>query len=218
MICICEMRHFEKLKDLWFNGEVNLHLGCGSAGTALNIPFINLDVKEYPSWETKPHCKFVIGDARQLSFPDNHFSVVFSSDMLEHFDKSSGVQVLKESYRTLKPGGCTKIIVPDFKWAVDIYLGKIKYKDYDISGGLLAKKGGIVHGTMGPVWSVLYGDQGFNEKGYSESEHQNVWDEESLTYYLDYVGFKDIERVPDKLFTSYPDTNARDLAIEAWKE
>jgi len=211
------MRHFEKLKDLWFNGEVNLHLGCGSAGTALIPPFINLDVEEYPSWKTKPHCKFMIGDARQLPFPDNHFDVVFSSDMLEHFDRGGAVKVLRESYRVLKSGGCAKIIVPDFMWAVNVYMGKTKYKDYDTSGGLLAKKDGVVHGNMGPVWSVLYGDQRINEKGYSESDHHNVWDEESITYHLNDVGFKDIERVPDKLFTSYPDTNARDLAMEAWK-
>ena len=209
-------RRFERLSELWFGEGPNLNAGCGSAGTALNLPFINLDIERYESWDTKPHCEFVVGDARHLDFPDNHFNVIYTSDMVEHFNVSDAVYVLKEFYRTLKPDGCLKVIVPDFEWGVRLYMGVSKYKDYDQSGGLLAKREGVVHGRMGPIWSIIYGQQRSSEEGYS-SEHSTIWDEELLTHYLQDIGFKDIERVYDKLFTSYPDTNARDLVIEAWK-
>jgi len=209
-------RRFERLNELWFGEGPNLNAGCGSAGTALNRPFINLDIEKYESWDTKPHFIFEVGDARNLKYPDNHFDVIYTSDVVEHFTISDAVKVIKEFYRTLKTDGCLKMIVPDFGWGVKLYIATSKYKDYDQNGGLLAKKGGVVHGRMGPIWSIIYGQQRSSEEGYS-SEHFTVWDEELLRYYLQDIGFKDIERVYDKLFTSYPHTNDRDLVMEAWK-
>jgi len=187
------------------------------AGTCIRPPFINFDIKKYDSWDTKPHCIFEVGDVRKLPYPDNYFWVIFNSELMEHLTYSDGVEVLKEFYRTLKPGGVAKICCPDFEFVVKLYTGQLKYKDYDQRKGLLAVKNGNIEGVMGPIWSVLYGANTPLGDGRWYTEHKTVWDNESLTYYLGYVGFKEIERVNDKLPWSYPVCNERDLCVEAWK-
>jgi len=142
------MRDLERLTELWHGEGPNLNAGCGLPGTCLLPPFINFDIVRYESWDTKPHCIFEVGDVREIPYPDKHFDVIFTSELIEHFHYSDAVKVLKEFYRVLKPGGCLKSICPDFDWAVKIYMGLIQYKDYDQREGLLALKNGEYYGFM----------------------------------------------------------------------
>lgn len=211
------MRHLEKLTDLWSNGEVNLNAGCGLPGTCLLPPFINYDWKRYETWDEKPHCIFEIGDVRNIPYPNNHFDVIFGSEIIEHFMYGESVGVLKEFYRVLKSGGALKVICPNFEYAIKIYRGELQYKDWDTDGGLLAMKDGVAHSYMGPIFAPLYSHQWVNDEGYTISDHSMVWDEKSLRYYLNKIGFVDIERVHDKLPWTYPHATERDLCFEAWK-
>jgi SAM-dependent methyltransferase/uncharacterized protein YbaR (Trm112 family) len=56
---------------------------------------------------------FVVGDARYLPFAPASFDVVFSYSVLQHFSKPSAVEALREAARTLKPGGCSLIQMPN---------------------------------------------------------------------------------------------------------
>lgn len=48
-------------------------------------------------------------------FPDNHFDVIYSSYVLEHFTLEQTVFLLGEARRVLKPGDVIRIVVPDIE-------------------------------------------------------------------------------------------------------
>lgn len=219
IIGVNSLRNLEKLTELWNGNGPNLNAGCGPAGTCIRPPFINYDIKKYESWDDKPHCTFKLGDVRDISYPDNHFDVVFASELLEHFMWGDDVKVLREFYRVLKPGGAIKIIVPDFEYAVRTYLGTNTYGSWDKRKGLMGVKDGKIHTRNDLIWSVLFGVQRHYPDGLTwKTEHHTVFDEELLTWHLERTGFKDVIRVNDKLPWSYPACNERDLAMEGWKE
>jgi predicted SAM-dependent methyltransferase len=51
--------------------------------------------------------------AKGVPFLDNDLDGILLSHVLEHCDAQEGVKLLKECYRTLKPGGLLVISVPD---------------------------------------------------------------------------------------------------------
>jgi predicted SAM-dependent methyltransferase len=56
-----------------------------------------------------------------MPFPDNHFNVVYHSQVLEHIPKEKAEDFIRECYRVLKPGGIIRIVVPDLENIVDEY-------------------------------------------------------------------------------------------------
>lgn len=48
-------------------------------------------------------------------FPANHFDVVYSSHVLEHFTPEEAAFLMREAQRVLKPGGVIRIVVPDLE-------------------------------------------------------------------------------------------------------
>ncbi len=52
------------------------------------------------------------GVGENISFPDNHFDVVFSTNVLEHVNDPK--KVLAEAIRVCKPGGYIQIVVPSY--------------------------------------------------------------------------------------------------------
>jgi len=56
-------------------------------------------------------------DIRQLPFDNGSFDIIFSSHVLEHFDREEHIQLLKEWLRVLKPEGEVRIVVPSIEWA-----------------------------------------------------------------------------------------------------
>jgi len=53
-------------------------------------------------------CKFIVMDAEKLTFPDNHFDVIFSYGSFSYLDLKI---IYKELHRVLRPGG--KLVVVD---------------------------------------------------------------------------------------------------------
>jgi ubiquinone/menaquinone biosynthesis C-methylase UbiE len=209
-------RNLERLTELWHGEGPNLNAGCGHAGTCIVPPFINFDLVKRNGWDTKPHCIFALGDVRKLPYSDNYFDVIFASELIEHFMWDEVWIVLREFYRTLKSGGCLKVCTRNFEWIIKLYLGQVQYKDYDMSGGLLCKKDGVIEGRMGPMWQTLYGHQQILTE-MANIGHQTIWDEELLKWALEKMGFINIERVHDKLPWTYPYASEADLCVEAWK-
>ena len=56
-------------------------------------------------------------DVRQLPFDNKSFDVVFSSHVLEHFDRHEFNDVLTEWLRVLKEDGELRLVLPNIKWA-----------------------------------------------------------------------------------------------------
>jgi SAM-dependent methyltransferase len=57
--------------------------------------------------------RFAVQDARRLSYPDNHFDVVYSMSVVEHIEGPDGDrEAIREMLRVLKPGGRMVVSVP----------------------------------------------------------------------------------------------------------
>lgn len=81
-----------------------LHLGCG----ANLIPgWLNTEL-------TVAHAGAVYLDAtRPFPLPDSSMDYVYSEHMIEHVSHAQGMNLLRESFRVLKPGGRIRIATPD---------------------------------------------------------------------------------------------------------
>ena len=94
------------------NGEVNLHLGCGS----INHPrFINID--GLPA----PHIHYIRGIDDLSPFRDNSVNLIYACHCLEHFPYANVPKVMSEWFRVLKDDGILRLSVPDFDLLIDIY-------------------------------------------------------------------------------------------------
>lgn len=90
-----------------------LNLGCGSC---LHSDWINVDFKS-----TKR--EVISYDLTQgVPFPDNSFTAVYHSHLLEHLPKSAAEPFLRECYRVLQPGGILRVVVPDLEQIARLYL------------------------------------------------------------------------------------------------
>jgi SAM-dependent methyltransferase len=66
--------------------------------------------------------RFVHHDAAYgLPFADNAADFIYSSHFLEHLFRDEAQHVLREAWRTLKPGGAIRVCVPDLAHAIALY-------------------------------------------------------------------------------------------------
>jgi len=64
-----------------------------------------------------------------LPFEDNSLSGIYASHILEHFETPVMKSVLRECYRTLRPEGRLRIVVPSVEFAINAWLRK-SYSDF----------------------------------------------------------------------------------------
>lgn len=105
----------EKIIDRYFSaGGKTLDIGCGTGRTTarlaekfevIGIDFAPEMIKKAGSLH--PKLDFRIMNAANLAFPDNYFDNIFFSfcGIDYSYPKNNRTRVLKEIYRTLKPGG-----------------------------------------------------------------------------------------------------------------
>jgi predicted SAM-dependent methyltransferase len=90
-----------------------LNLGCGRR---FHPAWTNVDFVAVGS-------AVLVHDLRKgVPFPDGEFDLVYHSHLLEHFDRSYALRLLRECFRVLKPGGTIRIAVPDLERIVKTYL------------------------------------------------------------------------------------------------
>jgi SAM-dependent methyltransferase len=99
-----------------------LNFGCGTriAPGWTNIDFQGVDGRV---WRVNLLAGF--------PFPANHFDVVYSSHVLEHFTLEEAASLLREAQRVLKPGGVIRTVVPDLEDAAREYLRILSLPDSD---------------------------------------------------------------------------------------
>lgn len=97
----------------------------------LNLGFGNIPLKGYKNLDRKTG-----QEVYPLDFKDQSISEVRASHVLEHFNYTEIVGVLKEWVRVLKYGGSLKIAVPDFEWIAKNYLegNDINVQGYTMGG------------------------------------------------------------------------------------
>lgn len=110
-----------------FKDNVVLDIGCGAGGKTLfyasqgvkKIYGIDI-VDRYEAEANKlaheknlaDRFQFILGDAACLQFDDGFFDVIIANDAMEHVDNP--LDVLKECYRVLKPGGRLYLNFPPY--------------------------------------------------------------------------------------------------------
>jgi predicted SAM-dependent methyltransferase len=104
----------------------------------------------FPGWLNTDYFpvsrEFVFMDAtKQFPLPSDTFELSFSEHIIEHIPYEGGENMLRETFRVLKPGGVVRVATPDLtkfiglfkpqhtqlekdymKWAVDTYYPEVK--------------------------------------------------------------------------------------------
>jgi len=135
---------------------MKLHLGCGKRD--FGEEWVHIDKAEYAHIQYK--------DVTSFPFEDNSCDIIYSSHLLEYFDRVEVSSILTEWNRVLKPGGILRVAVPDFEAMCNLY-----------------KEGYKIEKFLGPL---------FGKWGEPPVYHKTTYDFSSLSKVLKMAGFKDI--------------------------
>jgi predicted SAM-dependent methyltransferase len=120
---------------------------------------------KWPDWN--------VDASRRWPCENDFFDAIHCEHMLEHFTYDVSIRVLRECYRTLRPGGVMRASVPDAAKVVDFYRG-----DADVDPRF--HEFGI-----GPA-AISYMTQC--------NGHLSVWDGPTLVAVFREVGFVDVQQ------------------------
>lgn len=125
---------------------------------------------------------------RPLPWLTNLVDAIYLGEVLEHFTRSEGEQLLAECFRILKPSGILRIRVPDNARFWRNYL-----TDFDACYSLPRSKWTDKHS----IWiERFFRDIAVRRKLLASFGHYHKWmyDEISLILLLEKLGFTDVER------------------------
>ncbi len=110
-------------------------------------------------------------DITKLPFEDNTVDLIYSSHVLEYFDRAEVVDVLNEWKRVLKPNGVLRLAVPDFRMMTMLYLNN----------------GYPLESFLGPIFGKM-------PMGAQTIYHKTTYDFDSLKNVLESLGFIDVKK------------------------
>ena len=58
---------------------------------------------------------------RRFPLPDASLALIFGEHVIEHLEFDEAASMLRECYRTLRPGGCLRIATPDLRQIIALY-------------------------------------------------------------------------------------------------
>lgn len=162
-------------------GEILINIGCGSK----KYPgFINVDAVK------APHVDYVTDNLANMPFGDNYADLVYMCHVLEHVRMNDLMNVIKEMWRMLKPGGIFRVSVPGFDELVAFY---------------------NAHGkNMDSILLQLMGGQ-----NHEYNFHYSVFNKERLLYLLKQAGFSIVrEWCPDNCeYHDFQDRASREISL-----
>jgi len=136
--------------------------------------------------------------ARRIPFPDQSFSAIYTSHMLEHLDASEARSFLVEARRVLAIGGILRVSVPDLMKHARHYVEESKDADLFVNTTLLAAE--KPKGFSGRLKYLIVGPR----------HHHWMYDAASLKRLVESAGFCDAVEVPAGT-TTIPDPGQLDL-------
>jgi predicted SAM-dependent methyltransferase len=140
---------------------MKLHLGCGKRD--FGPEWFHVDGNEYP--HIRHH------DLTRLPCGDGAAAMIYSSHVIEYFDREEVEPLLREWGRALAPGGAMYLAVPDFEAMAGLYAqGKYPLRNF-----------------LGPLYGKLRLKEGW-------TYHKTVYDFASLSELLSSLGFRNIAR------------------------
>jgi len=148
------------------NDEVKLHIGSGDL--IIDDTWINIDLTNLKNVD------LALNVTEGLPFKSDSVDYVFSEHFIEHLPKNGGKAFLKEVFRILKPGGAHRILTPDIRGCVDVFLSE-KWRDIAwTQNHNLSTSAEYLNATM-RLWG-----------------HQFIYDKETLAKYADQAGYLDV--------------------------
>ena len=141
---------------------MKINMGCGWRD--FGPEWIHIDGGDYPHLDYKD-----INDLQQID--DETIELIYASHVIEYFDRSEVVDLLKEWKRVLKKGGILRVAVPNFETITDLYNSGA----YELDS------------FIGP----LYGKMEMDGKSIF---HKTVYDFRSIEKVLKSVGFTNIKQ------------------------
>lgn len=116
---------------------------------------------------------------RRLPFEDSTFSYVFGEHVLEHLSEASGIRLLAELHRILRPSGVVRLVTPDLAKLVAIYEDRNPAVDREAYVRYIDRVTGQRRERPGQAFNTLMRCWG----------HRYIYDEEDLTAKLRQAGF-----------------------------
>jgi predicted SAM-dependent methyltransferase len=177
-----------------------LNLGCGPH---IYAGWVNAD--DYAPKRRLRECEFkpdwTLDITRSWCCVDNYWDGIFTQHVIEHVRYSDAVRLLKECFRTLKPGASIRICVPDLATYVRYYRKEIDDDRFFP----------FPHRTLALSFLTQM------------HVHRSVWDADLLVQVLMELGFKEAAAVPfgigsdPRLIKDDPDKAPESLYVEARK-
>jgi SAM-dependent methyltransferase len=161
------LRRWGKLQGL------KLHLGCGRR---IFPGWVNVDAYSGPGVDLTWDLRY------RLPFGDGSSHLIYSEHVLEHLHQDEALDLLRECWRMLQPGGVIRIGVPD----ASLYLASYAVGDTAFFANL-RHLGGAVEPLDNPIDVV---NQMFRMGG----SHHFAWDYPALRTALGREGFGTVRR------------------------
>lgn len=115
---------FDRIFDGWINTDITPHIFIAKIPF---LPVLLFRVGLMSKDRLSQHLKGTFNDIRYVDvtkkfpWPDNLFTNVYSSHMLEHLYRDDALYCISEIFRVLQPGGILRIAVPDLDEMIDSY-------------------------------------------------------------------------------------------------
>jgi predicted SAM-dependent methyltransferase len=181
--------HRRIVRDLQSASGLSINLGSGGKGLE---SWVNVEMRR--SGDTV----LVLDVRRPLPFSDASARRVLAEHVLEHMDfRTDALNLAKEVYRVLEPGGTFRVIVPDCKKFLEAYVEGEPEK-WRLLGWDLEAMPADIYSPMHIVNHVLH----------QEGEHLFGYDFETLSWLLRNAGFKVISEM------AYQESLDTELAID----
>ena len=140
---------------------IKINMGCGWRN--FGKEWIHIDGGNYSHLDYKRIDK--------LEFKENTIDLIYSSHVIEYFDRDEVIPLIKEWRRVLKPGGILRLAVPDFLEISKLYTtGTIK-----------------LNNVLGPLYGKM-------DMGSKKIYHKTAYDFESINNLLSELNFINIKK------------------------
>lgn len=163
-------------------GDNQVKLNIGSFTTMFHHNWLNIDTCNCQTWADRHNFRFLRHDVTYpLPHRNQSVDLIYTSHCLEHLSYAQGQAFLSDCYRVMKPDAVMRIIVPNTATLID----SLAFPDIvdDIGQFDTLNAGAAAAPTgMAKLWNLVC------------SNHNALYDAETLSHMLKTAGFRTIER------------------------